>query len=113
MPKAAEIPEIPATITERGQTTVPAAIRRMLDLGKRDRVVFRGLSDGTVVIAKKEDADAHEDPVIGKFLGFLASDMAGHPRRIRPVPRGMITRGRALVEGVTGDLGAALHDDDA
>ena len=29
MPKAAEILEIPATITERGQTTVPAAIRRM------------------------------------------------------------------------------------
>ena len=30
MPKTAEILEIPAAITERGQTTVPAAIRRML-----------------------------------------------------------------------------------
>ena len=47
MAKTAEILEIPATITERGQTTVPAAIRKMLALGKRDKVVFRGLADGT------------------------------------------------------------------
>jgi hypothetical protein len=43
MAKAAEILEIPATITERGQTTVPA-IRKMLALGKRDQMVFRGLA---------------------------------------------------------------------
>jgi hypothetical protein len=54
MAKASEILEIPATITGRGQTTVPAAIRKMLALGKRDQVVFRGLADGTVVIAKKK-----------------------------------------------------------
>ena len=36
MAKTAEILEIPATITDRGQTTVPAAIRKMLALGKRD-----------------------------------------------------------------------------
>jgi hypothetical protein len=33
MRKAAEILEIPATITARGQITVPAAIRKMLGLG--------------------------------------------------------------------------------
>ena len=48
MSKNAKLLEIPATITDRGQTTVPAAIRKMLALGKRDRVVFRGLADGTV-----------------------------------------------------------------
>ena len=32
MAKTAEILEIPATITARGQTTVPAAIRKMLAL---------------------------------------------------------------------------------
>ena len=30
MPKAAKLLEISATITERGQTTVPTAIRKML-----------------------------------------------------------------------------------
>ncbi len=39
MAKTAEILEIPATITERGQTTVPAAIRKMLALGKRDQAL--------------------------------------------------------------------------
>lgn len=72
MAKTAEILEIPATITERGQTTVPAAIRKMLALGKRDQVVFRGLADGTVVIAKKVAQVEDGDPVIGKFLAFLA-----------------------------------------
>jgi len=32
---------------------VPAAIRKMLDLGKGGHIVFRGLADGTVVIAKR------------------------------------------------------------
>jgi antitoxin PrlF len=113
MPKAAEILEIPATITERGQTTVPAAIRKMLDLGKRGHVVFRGLADGTVVIAKKVESQDGADPVIGQFLNFLAKDMAANPHRIRPVSNDLIERGKALVDGVEVDLDEALPDDDA
>ena len=110
--KAAEILKIPATITERGQTTVPAAIRKMLDLGKRGHVVFKGLADGTVVIARNDKAETEDDPVIGNFLSFLARDMAEKPRRIRPVPRDMIKRGTTLVKGIEVDLGSALPDDD-
>ncbi|MBV9754409.1 MAG: type II toxin-antitoxin system PrlF family antitoxin [Hyphomicrobiales bacterium] len=113
MAKAAEILQIPAAITERGQTTVPAAIRKMLALGKRDQVVFRGLADGTVVIAKKETRSAERDPVIGKFLEFLARDMANEPAHIRPVPKSLLARGKALVKGVPVDLDAALPDDEA
>ena len=86
MAKTAEILEIPATITDRGQTTVPAAIRKMLALGKRDQVVFRGLADGTVMISKKEARADQNDPVIGKFLDFLARDMAKEPARIGRCP---------------------------
>lgn len=111
MGKTAEILEIPATITERGQTTVPAAIRKMLALGKRDQVVFRGLADGTVVIAKKSTEDG--DPVIGTFLTFLARDMTNEPGRIRPVPKSLLARGKALIKGVKVDLDAALPDDGA
>jgi antitoxin PrlF len=113
MAKTAEILEIPATITERGQTTVPAAIRKMLALGKRDQVVFRGLADGTVVIAKKVAQVEDGDPVIGKFLSFLARDMAKEPSRIRPVPRSLVSRGKDLVKGVKVDLDAPLADDEA
>jgi antitoxin PrlF len=111
MAKTAEILEIPATITDRGQTTVPAAIRKMLALGKRDQVVFRGLADGTVVIAKKQSSDG--DPVISTFLAFLARDMANEPARIRPVPKSLVTRGKGLVKGVKVDIDAALPEDDA
>ena len=113
MAKTAEILEIPATITERGQTTVPAAIRKMLALGKRDQVVFRGLADGTVVIAKKLEREEKADPVIGTFLEFLARDMANEPARIRPVPKSLVARGKGLVKGVRVDLDAALPDDEA
>ena len=113
MAKTAEILEIPATITERGQTTVPAAIRKMLALGKRDQVVFRGLADGTVVIAKKEARADDGDPVIGKFLEFLARDMATEPSRIRPMPRSLVAHGKSLVKGVEVDLDAPLPEDDA
>jgi antitoxin PrlF len=113
MAKAAEILEIPATITERGQTTVPAAIRKMLALGKRDQVVFRGLADGTVVIARKKPRAENRDPMIGKFLEFLARDMANEPERIRAVPRTLVSRAKALVKGVEVDLGEPLPDDEA
>jgi antitoxin PrlF len=111
--ETAAILEIPATITERGQTTVPAAIRKMLALGKRDRVVFRGLADGTVVIARKDEAARESDPVIGKFLNFLANDMAVDPSRIRPIPAELVARAAELVKGVDVNLDEPLADDDA
>jgi len=112
MAKVAEVLEIPATVTERGQTTVPAAIRKMLNLGRRGHVVFKGLADGTVVIAKKDDAAAPEDgdPVIEKFLAFLAQEMAGNPQRIRSFPENLLGRAKGLVEGVEGDLDSPLPD---
>jgi antitoxin PrlF len=113
MAKVAEILEITATVTERGQTTVPAAIRRMLALGKRDQVVFRGLADGTVIISKKEARAEADDPVIGKFLEFLAQDMAHDPARIRPVPKSLAARGKRLVKGVKVHLDEPLPDDEA
>jgi antitoxin PrlF len=57
----------------------------MLDLGKRGHVVFRGLADGTVVIAKRDDVT--DDPVIGKFL-------AGRDRGGRRARTGSRTRSR-------------------
>jgi antitoxin PrlF len=38
-----------ATISERGQVTIPAAVRRLLGLGPRDRVRFE-VEDGTVML---------------------------------------------------------------
>lgn len=104
--------EIEATVTERGQTTVPAQVRKMLALKKTGRLVFRGMSDGTIEVARKEESKVHTDPIISEFLGFLERDMA--ERRIaaiRPVPKGFLDDLRDLSD-VEIDLNAPLTGDD-
>lgn len=51
--------------------------------------------------------------MIGRFLAFLAHDMANEPARIRPVPKSLVARGKDLAKGVKVDLDAALPEDDA
>src|SRR5947209_14623077 len=41
--------EIPATVTSKGQITIPAEVRRALNLSADDRVVFRLDDDGVVL----------------------------------------------------------------
>src|SRR5882757_4669848 len=76
--------EIESTLTDRYQTTVPDAIRRTLKLRKRDKIRYVVRPDGAVLLTR---AEAHEesDPVVGKFLAFLASDMEVHLTQIRGI----------------------------
>lgn len=100
--------EIEATITERGQTTVPAAIRRMLGVQK-GAIVFKGMPDGTVVIEPKQEAE--EDPVIAKFLEFLERDIGKNPRNLVPFEDELMKDVDALIAGVEIDMDAPLEDD--
>jgi len=103
--------EIEATITERGQTTVPAPIRKMLAVKKTGRVVFRGMPDGRVEIARKEESEVHTDPVISEFLGFLEQDMKARGKEaIRPVPKSFLDDYHELSR-LDIDLDAPLTDD--
>lgn len=97
---------IDATITERGQTTVPAAIRKMLGVTK-GAVTFKGMSDGSVLIVRKEES--HEDPAIGAFLTLLADDIANG--NILPLDSSLIEEVDDLVEGVAVDMDAPLADE--
>lgn len=42
-----------ATITSKGQVTIPAEIRRSLGLSTQDRLSFTPMPDGTVVLRAK------------------------------------------------------------
>ena len=67
----AEIHEI-ATLTSKGQITLPKPVRQALGVGTGGKVAF-DLLDGRVVVTR---ADAeHEDPAIGAFLDLLAADI--------------------------------------
>jgi len=101
--------EIEATITERGQTTVPAAIRKMLGIHK-GAIVFKGMPDGTVIIEPKP-AEDEEDPVIAKFLAFLARDIEQNPQNLVPLTQEMLDEIDDLVGNMDIDLDAPLEDD--
>jgi antitoxin PrlF len=100
-----------STLTDRYQTTVPDPIRRVLKLGKRDKLRYTVRADGSVVVERATEAGA-EDPVLGSFLEFLAQDMSQHPERLVGFDKRLLERVEALVGHVDVDLDAALSPDD-
>ncbi len=103
-------PRSESTLTDRYQTTVPEAIRQALGLSKRDKIFYTIQSDGRVVLSRGEQAEA--DPVLEKFLDFLAQDMSDHPQSIQPISSDLIDRAQSLVMGMDVDLDAPLLDED-
>ena len=62
-----------ATITAKGQITLPRTVRRALGVDVGAKVRFELHEDGQIVVSR---ADAeHADPVIGAFLDLLATDI--------------------------------------
>ncbi len=103
--------EVESTLTDRYQTTVPETVRRALKLGKRDKIHYSIHPDGEVVLSRVKPEDV-EDPVMGRFLSFLARDIAKHPERIKAIDAGLVLRMKSLVGKVAVDLDEALSEDD-
>ena len=102
--------EIESSLTDRYQTTVPDAVRRALKLRKRDRIVYRLLNDGTVVLGRKSEVE-DADPVVDRFLAFLTRDMSIHPEHMRAIDAGLLDRIRPLIADVDVDIDAPLAPD--
>ena len=101
--------ELESTLTDRYQTTVPDGVRKVLKLGKRDKLRYVVQSDGKVLLSRAEEED---DQLLGKFLVFLARDIEAHPEHLKGVDPGFVTRVKALVRDVDVDLDAPLSPDD-
>lgn len=71
-----------ATLTSKGQITLPKSIRQALGVDTGGKVAF-DLRGGEVVVTRV-DAE-HEDPAIGAFLNLLARDIEAG-RNIRGLP---------------------------
>ena len=71
--------ELESALTDRYQTTVPAAVRQALHLGKRDRIRYRVLQGGQVLLERAVSEEAAADPALKPFLGLLAQDIRRHP----------------------------------
>ncbi len=103
--------EVESTLTDRYQTTVPETVRRALRLGKRDKIHYTIRPSGEVVLSRVEVAE-EADPVLGRFLGFLARDIASHPERLQSIDVGFVQRLRSLTGDIEVDLDAVLSADD-
>jgi antitoxin PrlF len=98
-----------STLTDRYQTTVPENVRKALRLNKRDKIHYTIEPNGQVIMSRVEQ---EEDPVVGKFLNFLAQDMSKNPQNIKPISPELLNRAKELVAGVEFDLDAPLPDDE-
>ncbi|MBE9214998.1 type II toxin-antitoxin system PrlF family antitoxin [Plectonema cf. radiosum LEGE 06105] len=99
-----------STLTDRYQTTVPENVRKALRLNKRDKIHYTIEPDGKVTMSRAELED--EDPIVGKFLNFLAQDMSKNPQNIKPISPELLNRTQSLIDGIEVDLDAPLFEED-
>lgn len=102
--------EAESTLTDRYQTTVPETVRRALRLGKRDKIHYIIRPDGEVVLTRASDHQG-DDPVLGQFLQFMASDMTSHPEHLQAVDGSLLQHLQTLVGNIEIDLDTALPAD--
>ena len=96
-----------STITAKGQTTVPKAVRQALGVDYGGRIAFRVDGRG-VTLARADEA---EDPVIDRFLDFLADDIKARPEAVKALSPDLAARIVALTTGVSVDLDAEIVGD--
>ena len=72
-----------ATITSKGQITLPKPIRQALGVDAGGKVAFN-LKGGRITVTRVID-EPHEDPAIGSFLALLEKDIQCG-RRITTLP---------------------------
>ena len=61
-----------ATLTSKGQVTLPKSIRQLLGIDTGGKIAF-DVRGGEIVVSRVEIT--HEDPAIGAFLGLLEADI--------------------------------------
>ena len=72
-----------ATMTTKGQITLPKTVRQALGVDAGAKVAFELHEDGQIVVSR---ADAeYEDPAIGAFLDLLAGDIRAG-QHVRAIP---------------------------
>lgn len=62
-----------ATITSKGQLTLPKPVRQALGVGAGGKVAFR--IEGSQIVVTRAVAD-HSDPAISSFLALIERDIA-------------------------------------
>ncbi len=72
-----------ATLTAKGQITLPKTVRQALGFDVGAKVAFE-LHEGGQIVVSRADTE-HEDPAIAAFLDVLAGDIQAG-RHVRAIP---------------------------
>ncbi|HEX9837183.1 MAG TPA: type II toxin-antitoxin system PrlF family antitoxin [Alphaproteobacteria bacterium] len=96
-----------STITAKGQTTVPKAVRQALGVDYGGKIAYR-IEDGRVTVHNPEAE--HRDPALAAFLALVEKDMAAG-RNIRDLPAGIGTALRRAAKRARIDLDETLEGD--
>lgn len=91
-----------STLTAKGQTTVPKAVRQALGIRAGDRIAFRVDRSGKVSLTR--DGAADDGSAVDAFLAFLSDDIKRRPQAVAPMSDEAAERMRALAQGVDVDL---------
>ncbi|MFO7787915.1 MAG: type II toxin-antitoxin system PrlF family antitoxin [Halospina sp.] len=75
-----------ATLTSKGQITLPRSIRQALGVTTGGKIEFELRGDDIVVTRA---STGHEDPAIGAFLSLLETDIRGG-QNIGPLPENLV-----------------------
>ncbi len=95
-----------STITTKGQTTVPKAVRQVLGVDYGGEIAFR-VENGHVTVRAVETE--HEDPVVSRFLAFLAKDIEKRPEAVKPLSREFAARMASATKGKRVDVEAPIE----
>lgn len=76
-----------ATLTSKGQITLPKSIRQLLGVDAGGKIVFELGNDGRITVSRVEAE--HEDPAIAAFLSLLTQDIQAGIH-IRELPEGLL-----------------------
>ena len=106
-----QVLDVESTLTDRYQTTIPETVRSKLRLNKRDKLHYKIMSDGTVVLSRAEPAE-ESDPALAGFLAFLADDLRDRPLAIRALGEEQRARALSLTGEADVDLDARLDPED-
>jgi|SRR5690554_4402516 len=99
-----------STITAKGQTTVPKAVRQALGVDYGGRIAFVVDDQRRVYVEKL--AEEANDPVVDSFLEFLAQDMTANPgKSLVALPISLRERMAALVGHLDLDVDDEIDGD--
>jgi antitoxin PrlF len=98
-----------ASVTSKGQITLPKSVRQLLGVESGDKVVFD--VQGEHIVVRRADDQPHADPAILGFLALLEKDIHGG-QNIADLPEGLARSMAAAAtfppseadDGIAGDV---------